>query len=156
MVQSSTYTQLTGELENKIETKFGNITTKTRTGDEKLKDYIGLHMIISGTVQRVFFRDSTLSKVNQIGKNLITGWVRNLPISKQVEIYAETLRSDEGKQAMKDFVTWCFKDGSEPADEVGIYSELTTKRKVDCMEITFSDVLNGRQYDSFERKPTPW
>jgi acylphosphatase len=36
----------------------------------------GLHFIISGKVQGVFFRDSTRAKALELG---ITGWVRNSP-----------------------------------------------------------------------------
>ena len=34
------------------------------------------HYLISGKVQRVYFRQSTLTEAEQLG---LTGWVRNLP-----------------------------------------------------------------------------
>lgn len=44
-----------------------------------------IHIIVSGRVQGVFFRDFTRQNARSLG---ITGWVRNLP-SGQVEIVAE-------------------------------------------------------------------
>lgn len=44
-----------------------------------------VHILVSGRVQGVFFRDFTYRKANSLG---LTGWVRNL-IDGRVEIIAE-------------------------------------------------------------------
>jgi acylphosphatase len=46
-------------------------------------------MIVSGRVQGVFFRQSTLEEARGLG---LTGWGRNLPSGDQVEIVAEGSR----------------------------------------------------------------
>lgn len=43
-----------------------------------------IHYVVSGRVQGVFFRASTLEKAQELG---LTGWVRNLP-EGQVEVLA--------------------------------------------------------------------
>jgi Acylphosphatases len=48
-----------------------------------------IHIIVSGRVQGVFFRDFTRRHAQNLG---ITGWVRNLP-NGEVEIIAEGKRS---------------------------------------------------------------
>ena len=44
-----------------------------------------VHLFISGTVQGVFFRASTVKKAKKIG---VTGWVKNLP-DRRVEALLE-------------------------------------------------------------------
>ena len=53
-------------------------------------DRARLHLIVSGRVQGVFFRQSTADKARSLG---LTGWVRNLP-SGEVEIVAEGPRKN--------------------------------------------------------------
>lgn len=48
-----------------------------------------VHIIVSGRVQGVFFRDFTRQQANNLG---ITGWVKNLPDGK-VQIVAEGEKS---------------------------------------------------------------
>ena len=48
-----------------------------------------LRMIVSGRVQGVFFRHSTMEEARNLG---LTGWVRNLSSGDDVEIVAEGLR----------------------------------------------------------------
>ncbi len=58
-----------------------------RAGDD---DRARMHLIVSGQVQGVFFRQSTVDQARRLG---LTGWVRNLP-SGEVEIMAEGRRRD--------------------------------------------------------------
>jgi len=46
-------------------------------------------MIVSGRVQGVFFRYSTMEEARGLG---LTGWVRNLPSGDEVEIVVEGSR----------------------------------------------------------------
>ena len=53
-------------------------------------DLASFHAIVKGRVQGVFFRDFTRFHANALG---LTGYVRNLPDSKSVEVQAEGERS---------------------------------------------------------------
>jgi acylphosphatase len=57
-----------------------------------------IHLKISGTVQGVFFRQSTLQKARGLG---ITGWVRNCG-DGTVELVAEG-----EEESLADFIRWC-------------------------------------------------
>ena len=59
-----------------------------------------VHIFISGRVQGVFFRASTVRKANELG---IKGWVRNL-YRGQVEIVAEG-----DKEVLESMISWCHK-----------------------------------------------
>jgi acylphosphatase len=58
----------------------------SNTGND---DRARLHMIVSGRVQGVFFRHSTMEEARNLG---LTGWVRNLASGDEVEIVAEGSR----------------------------------------------------------------
>lgn len=59
-----------------------------------------LHIIVSGLVQGVYFRASTLNKANSLG---VTGWVKNL-VDGRVEIMVE----GESK-LVEQMLDWCKK-----------------------------------------------
>ena len=52
-------------------------------------DLARVHLVVSGRVQGVFFRQSALDEARRLG---VSGWVRNLP-SGEVEIVAEGRKS---------------------------------------------------------------
>ncbi|MGH7864064.1 MAG: acylphosphatase [Candidatus Binataceae bacterium] len=49
-------------------------------------EFARLHLIVTGRVQGVFFRHATLETARTLA---LTGWVRNSPNGRQVEIVAE-------------------------------------------------------------------
>jgi len=60
----------------------------------------GVHLLISGKVQGVFFRHSTAKKARELK---LTGWVKNLPEGSAVEVFAE------GEcENLKELVKWCY------------------------------------------------
>ena len=59
---------------------------------------IQVHILIKGTVQGVFFRQSTREKAQQLG---LIGWVKNLP-NGQVEVSAAG-----EKNKIDQLVLWC-------------------------------------------------
>ena len=62
-----------------------------------------VHLVITGRVQGVAFRYSTMRKAEKLG---VTGWVRNLPDGR-VEAVAEGPR-----ETLERFVAWCGKGPS--------------------------------------------
>ena len=60
--------------------------------------YIRSHLIIEGTVQGVWFRESTRREAVQLG---ISGWVKNLS-DGTVEVLAEGL-----DEQVKELIFWC-------------------------------------------------
>ena len=61
---------------------------------------IRAHVIVSGTVQGVGFRFSTLDEAIQLG---VSGWVRNLPDGR-VEAVFEGSKAD-----VEEVIQWCHK-----------------------------------------------
>ena len=70
-------------------------------------DFARINLIISGQVQGVFFRTSTLEQAQSLN---LTGWVQNLP-DGSVEITAEGQRF-----ALDQLLSWCRQ--GPPAAEV--------------------------------------
>lgn len=58
------------------------------------------HVIVSGRVQGVFFRDSTKQKAEQL---CITGWVRNLKDGRVEAVFSGA------EDAVKELIIWCHK-----------------------------------------------
>jgi len=64
---------------------------------------INRHVMISGRVQGVFFRESTKQKAEQLD---VTGWVRNTLDGKVEAIF----EGDENK--VKEIINWCHRGPS--------------------------------------------
>ena len=63
-----------------------------------MKQNLRAHVIITGRVQGVFFRDETRRAAQRIG---VSGWVRNLPDGTVEALF-------EGETAaVKDIIKWC-------------------------------------------------
>jgi acylphosphatase len=63
-----------------------------------LHEQIRAHVFISGRVQGVGYRFSTLDRANELG---ISGWVRNLPDRRVEAVF-------EGSQtAVEEMIQWC-------------------------------------------------
>jgi len=58
------------------------------------------HVFISGIVQGVGYRFTTLDQANQFG---VSGWVRNLPDDRVEAVFEGT------KAAVEEMIRWCHK-----------------------------------------------
>lgn len=65
-----------------------------------LPELIRAHVIVSGKVQGVAYRYTTLQKANQLG---VGGWVRNLPDGRVEAVFEGT------KEAVEAIVQWCHR-----------------------------------------------
>ncbi len=74
--------------------------------------HIRVHVIISGHVQGVFFRDKTQRQANARG---VTGWVRNLSDGRVEAVF----EGDE--KAVQQVVSWC-QQGPPNAYVTGVES----------------------------------
>ena len=65
-----------------------------------MKEKTRAHMVVSGRVQGVFFRQNTLNKAKELG---VFGWVKNLPDGKLEAVF-------EGeKKKVEEIVNWAEK-----------------------------------------------
>ncbi|CAD7934627.1 unnamed protein product [Amoebophrya sp. A120] len=94
---------------------------------KKIKTMQRAHIFVTGKVQGVYYRDSTKKKAELLG---LVGAAWNLKDGR-VEIIAEGT-----KDKLDELERWCHL-GPEGAKEVGLDNDLTAKRKVDSVEITF-------------------
>lgn len=74
-------------------------------------DNVRAHALVTGFVQGVFFRATTVETAKQIGD--ITGWVRNMPDGR-VEVVAEGPRT-----ALENLTQWLYK-GPPSASVTGV------------------------------------
>jgi acylphosphatase len=65
---------------------------------ETPQDHVRVHLKISGRVQGVFFRATTVAQAQRLG---VTGWVRNRP-DGSLETVAEGSRAK-----IDEFIAWC-------------------------------------------------
>ena len=119
-----------------------------------------IHVFVTGKVQGVYYRDSTIRKADKLG---LSGWVRNLPdgrVEYKAAVRFDTPSAEAGaKKKLEDIIKWSWK-GQEGAKEVGLdgkpYDELTVKRHVDDVQVTWSDSIDkGVPEGSFDKKKTP-
>lgn len=77
---------------------------------------IRAHVFVSGSVQGVGYRFTTLDRANQLG---ISGWVRNLPDDRVEAIF------EGSKAAVEEIIHWCHKGppGAVVKDIVVDYKE---------------------------------
>jgi acylphosphatase len=88
------------------------------------------HVFVSGKVQGVFFRDTTVKNANERG---VTGWVRNLPDGRVEAVFEG---DEDDVQAMVDFV----HEGPPAAS-------------VDDLEV--EDAPDRGPFEEFEKRRTP-
>lgn len=69
-----------------------------------------IRLVIRGTVQGVWFRESTRQEAERLG---VVGWVRNLP-DGTVESVAEA-----APEVLQEFIRWCHK-GPSAARVLGV------------------------------------
>lgn len=115
-----------------------------------------IHVFVTGKVQGVYYRDSTIRKAEKLG---LSGWVRNLPddrVEYKAAVRFDTPSAEAGaKKTLEDFIKWSWK-GPEGAKEVGLDNDLTAKRHVDDVQVTWSDSVDKDvPKGSFEKKKTP-
>ena len=65
---------------------------------ETPSDHVRVHLKVTGRVQGVFFRASTVAQAQHLG---LTGWVANAP-DGSVELIAEGTRA-----RLEELITWC-------------------------------------------------
>lgn len=63
-----------------------------------MSSLIGRSILVSGKVQGVFYRASTLEEANKLG---LKGWVKNLPAGEVfIEVFGES-------EAVEKLIAWC-------------------------------------------------
>lgn len=77
---------------------------------------IRVHVFVSGIVQGVGYRFTTLDRANQLG---VSGWVRNLPDERVEAMFEGT------KAAVEEMIRWCHQGppGAVVKDVVVDYEE---------------------------------
>ena len=98
-------------------------------GEERLR----VCALVTGTVQAVYYRESTVRKATLLG---LDGWVRNLEDGR-VEVVAEGPRI-----ALDALISWCWK-GPAGAHEVGIHDPLTRNRRVTGVSVSWEAAPSG-------------
>merc|ERR1712194_980246 len=99
---------------------------------------VRLRAFVTGKVQGVYYRDSTVKKGEYLG---VVGAVWNLADGR-VELVAEG-----GRPSLEELEKWCWK-GPEGAAEVGIDNKLSRRRKVSNVEVRWEEA-HGDLGDEF-------
>ena len=82
------------------------------------QDHVRVHLIITGRVQGVFFRASTVAQAQRLG---LTGWVANSP-DGSVEVIAEGTRA-----RTEELIAWC-RHGPSGAQVTNVETRWGTSR----------------------------
>ncbi len=98
-------------------------------------EIIGKRFVISGRVQRVYYRQSTIQEAKRLG---VCGWVRNLPDGT---VEAEAFG---GVQALEQFEQWLHRG-----------PEMAQVEQVTSSEITHRGDAHPQITDDFIQKSTP-
>eukprot|EP00392_Amoebophrya_sp_AT5.2_P009043 g9071.t1 len=130
--------------------RFQRINTNSKFSGEGVEDNASrimmhrAHIFVTGKVQGVYYRDSTKRKADMLG---LVGAAWNLADGR-VEIIAEG-----PKDKLDELENWCHK-GPEGAAEVGLENDLSTKRRVDKVEIVFEDAKGdlGKKFKNAGKK----
>ncbi len=74
-----------------------------------LREQIRVHVFVSGRVQGVGYRFSTVDQANELG---ISGWVRNLPDTRVEAVF------EGSRDAVEAMIKWCYQGprGAEVKD----------------------------------------
>ncbi len=92
-----------------------------------MNDLIGRSILVSGRVQGVFYRASTVEKATQLG---LAGWVRNLPNGDVfIEVYGEPTK-------VMELIAWC-KHGPPMATVSGLKVEELDYKDMSGFKITY-------------------
>ena len=113
----------------------------------KSDDFACVKAIVRGKVQGVYYRKTTVLKATKLGE--IAGWVRNMPDKSVVEIVAVGPR-----KKLQGLIAWARK-GPEAAEEVGFVNDLTRKRRVESVVLTWTKRMLVKPGGTFVRKKTP-
>jgi acylphosphatase len=89
------------------------------TGATIMHDKFGMHCLVSGLVQGVWFRAGTNDTANQLG---LSGWVRNLPDGR-VEVMAFG-----SKEAVLELYEWLKKGPPRAKVEDLTFEEITWQK----------------------------
>ena len=102
-----------------------------------------VHCFVSGKVQGVYYRNSTVRKAKRLG---LVGWVRNLADTR-VEFVAQG-----SKAKLEELLVWA-KKGPDGAIEVGITDPLVQRRRVSDIKVAWASAKDDLG-DEFVRRKT--
>ena len=91
-----------------------------------MKDKMGLHCLISGKVQNVWFRANTQKEAKKLG---LTGWVRNLPDGRVEAMIC-------GPQAQIETLKTWLRHGPERAEVTDLQCEERPWQTFDGFDVT--------------------
>lgn len=96
-------------------------------------DKTGMHFIIKGRVQGVFFRDSTRTKAIELG---VTGWVRNSP---EGHVECQAFGTPEQLSQLE---TWLW-EGSRSAEVSNVSGEVIPYEEIEIFDIRYQPFIDS-------------
>ena len=122
---------------------------KKREDDEGSQKIVAIHVLVSGKVQGVYYRKTSVMKANALQ---VSGWVRNLADKSKVEMICVGRRDK-----IRAFVKWMKISGEDAARDVGFKHVKTRNRRVDKVQVTRKSVeeLGIALGSKFVRRKTP-